>query len=127
MIPWHTITGEHTNPDDRLGLFNVVGNVAMFIPVGWLLAVFVGRRRVLKAVVASVGLSTAIEVAQLFVGRFSDIDDVILNTTGALLGAGVALLLRTALAAGDSRTIVTPRGDEGGPDAPRTAPRGPSP
>jgi hypothetical protein len=127
LIPGHTISGEHSDPDDRLGLFNVVGNVAMFVPVGWLLAVLVGRRRVLRALFACVGLSMAIEVTQLFVGRFSDIDDVILNTTGAVLGACVALLIRTALAAGDSRTIVTPRGDEGGPAAPRNAPRGPSP
>ena len=37
-----------------------------------------------------------IESVQFFIGRSTDIDDVILNTTGALLGYGIFLLFQTA-------------------------------
>jgi hypothetical protein len=73
------------------GHLNLVGNVLMFVPVGALVAWLSRRARVLTA--ASVGLlfSLAIELTQLSLGRVGDIDDVILNTAGALLGGLLAV------------------------------------
>ncbi|MCK9795996.1 VanZ family protein [Isoptericola sp. 4D.3] len=85
------LAGEHA-----LGLFNVLGNVLLFVPVGWLLALAVPRRRVLIAAVAGFGLSAAIEVTQSFLGRVVDVDDLILNGLGAVVGACLALLVRSA-------------------------------
>jgi len=95
LIPGRTIVEELTG-GTPLGVFNVVGNVAMFVPFGWLLVLAAARRPLVLAVVAGVGLSVVIELVQSLIGRVSDIDDVILNGTGAVVGACGALLLRAA-------------------------------
>ncbi|GAA0932187.1 VanZ family protein [Pseudonocardia zijingensis] len=97
LYPGRTI-GEQLTGDHALGLFNVLGNIAMFVPLGWLVALVAPRRRLVGAAVVGVGLSATIEIVQLFVGRIADIDDVLLNGTGAVLGAGVALIIREARA-----------------------------
>lgn len=67
---------------------NIVGNVVVFAPLGAGIAGLGGARaRLRHAALAGFLLSAAIETAQFQTGRrFSDIDDVILNTLGAVLG-----------------------------------------
>jgi hypothetical protein len=96
LIPGWTVSQQLTDPDHPLGVFNVVGNVAVFVPLGWLLALVTKRRPILAAAIAGFGLSAVIEVLQFFTGRISDIDDLILNGGGAVLGACVAVLIRAA-------------------------------
>ena len=86
---------------------NVIGNAAMFVPLGLAIAwVFPGARFVLAMLVAIV-LSVTIEVAQSTpsVGRSSDITDVIMNTTGAGIGFVVG---RAVLRWRRSRSMATP-------------------
>lgn len=74
---------------------NVWGNIAMFVPLGLLLMWLWTSpliARVLMATVAGTGLSVIIELTQLSLRRVADIDDVILNGSGALLGALVGLV-----------------------------------
>jgi glycopeptide antibiotics resistance protein len=71
---------------------NIFGNVAVFAPLG---AAFVvldrPRPRLWRAALAGAALSSAIEVIQFQSGRrFTDVDDVILNTLGAVLGVVAA-------------------------------------
>lgn len=70
-------------------LINIVGNIAMFIPVGIIWpACFKKLDNVWKTVLAGMGFTLFIEVTQLlFYERCSDIDDLILNTVGAFIGA----------------------------------------
>jgi glycopeptide antibiotics resistance protein len=71
---------------------NVVGNVVLFGPLGFFSQLAFGWR-VRTVAVAACLVSTAVETAQLALGdRWVDIDDVILNTTGAVLGASAAVL-----------------------------------
>lgn len=68
---------------------NIIGNIAMFIPVGivWPIC-FKELDSVLKTVFAGAGFTLLIEISQLlFYERCSDIDDLILNTTGVMIGA----------------------------------------
>ena len=66
---------------------NVVGNLLLFIPLGFFATIVTGRP-VVQVTLAAAALSTCIELAQLGLGRrWVDIDDVLLNTGGALLGA----------------------------------------
>ena len=68
---------------------NIIGNIAMFIPVGmvWPFC-FKKLNTVVKTVLAGFAFSLLIEITQLpFFDRCSDVDDLILNTTGILIGA----------------------------------------
>ena len=83
-------------PEMRDALLNLIGNVAMFIPLGivWP-SVFPKLDTHRKVIAAGVGVSLCIEILQLpFFDRTSDIDDLILNSAGFLLGYGLWLLIR---------------------------------
>ena len=70
-------------------LINIIGNVAMFIPVGlaWPFC-FKQLDTLGKTVLVGAGFPLFIEITQLpFYDRCSDVDDIILNTTGILIGA----------------------------------------
>lgn len=70
-------------------LFNAVGNVVLFVPLGIL--AFYLLRNVRQVVAVGFGLSLAIEVLQyVFSLGITDTDDLMLNTLGALVGALVA-------------------------------------
>ncbi len=68
---------------------NIIGNIAMFIPVGIVWPVcFDELKRINKAILAGAGFTLLIELSQLlFYDRCSDIDDTILNTAGICIGA----------------------------------------
>ena len=78
-------------------LINVVGNTAMFIPLGivWP-SVFKKLDTHKKVIAAGVGYSLCIEILQLlFYDRVTDIDDLILNSLGYLIGYGLYLLVKS--------------------------------
>ncbi len=70
-------------------LINIIGNAAMFIPVGLVWPFCFKQLDTLgKTVLAGAGFSLFIEITQLpFYDRCSDVDDLILNSTGILIGA----------------------------------------
>ena len=83
-------------PVFREALINLIGHTAMFIPLGivWP-AVFRELDTHTKAIAAGVGTSLLIEILQLpFYVRCSDIDDLILNSAGYLMGYGIHLLVK---------------------------------
>ena len=77
-------------------LLNLIGNVCMFIPTGIILPVLFKRLdSFLKVTAAGILISVGIEILQLpFAVRASDIDDVILNTLGVMIGYGIYALVR---------------------------------
>jgi len=72
---------------------NIIGNIVVFAPLGLAVRGFRGPRASLaQAALASASLSTLIEVVQFQSGRrFSDVDDVILNTVGGMAGYAMAV------------------------------------
>ena len=77
-------------------LLNLIGNTAMFLPLGivWP-GVFPKLDRHWKVLAAGAGFSLCIELMQLpFFDRVSDIDDLLLNTLGFAAGYGIWLLCR---------------------------------
>ena len=70
-------------------LINIIGNVTMFIPVGLIWPLCFKKLDTLgKTILAGAGFSLFIEITQLpFYDRCSDIDDLIMNTAGILIGA----------------------------------------
>ena len=77
-------------------VLNVVGNTAMFVPVGIIWpAVFRTLDSHRKVIAAGVGFSLCIEILQLpFFDRVTDIDDLILNSLGFLMGYSIYLLVK---------------------------------
>ena len=68
----------------------------MFIPIGIIWpAVFRKLDTHRKIIAAGVGFSLCIEILQLpFFDRVTDIDDLILNSLGFLMGYGIYLLVK---------------------------------
>ncbi len=76
-------------------LINLAGNVGMFIPLGiFLPAVWKRLRRLWLFLLCILGIIVAVELIQLvtLLGK-CDVDDVLLNTIGALLGFGGYMLV----------------------------------
>lgn len=72
----------------RAVFLNLFGNVLGFVPFGFILPVVSRRGRKWKnAVLIGFGFSLCIELTQLIfkIGSF-DVDDILLNTTGSVLG-----------------------------------------
>ncbi|WP_062465210.1 VanZ family protein [Demequina soli] len=85
---------------------NLVGNILLFVPLGTVAALMTRRGfvlRVLTGTALGFALSAAIESTQHLLGRVADVDDVILNTLGAFVGAFAAALL-LALGVGSGRS-----------------------
>lgn len=87
---------------------NLIGNIALFIPVG----IVAYRRSILRATLIGLCASLGIEVAQFVMAAgYSDLDDVAFNTAGAFVGAAVASVGKTrtmmwVLATGCAITLV---------------------
>ncbi len=75
---------------------NLGGNIIGFIPFGILLPLlFVWCRSIWKIILASFLISLAFETTQLITGLgVFDIDDIILNTAGGIVGFIVYLILK---------------------------------
>ena len=79
-------------------LVQVVGNVVAFVPLGFAAAGLFSFRSprlgaAARAVATGFGLSLSIELLQLMLAtRATDVDDLIFNTTGTVLGAALLLL-----------------------------------
>lgn len=83
-------------PTIREALLNLIGNIAMFVPLGivWP-GVFQRLNTHGKVIAAGLGVSLTIEVLQLpFFDRATDVDDLILNTLGFVVGYGIYLLVK---------------------------------
>lgn len=74
--------------------FMMLANIGIFIPVGFFSALLWRAPRWWKSALAGLGSSCAIEFVQFFIGRITDIDDVMLNTAGALAGFWLFCLLK---------------------------------
>lgn len=84
----------------REGFKNIFGNLLLVLPMGVLFPMLSGKKKFWSSFLAVFGLAVGIELAQYLIGliigyqyRMVDIDDVILNTVGGLIGYGVYRLL----------------------------------
>lgn len=91
-------------------LFMLLGNIIMFMPIGFFPALLFRRWRWWKSLLAGLCTSVTIEFIQFFIGRSTDIDDVILNTAGALAGFWFFCLLRMLFPKFTGKFQCMPRG-----------------
>lgn len=65
---------------------NVVGNIVLFIPFGYFISSYIKPKKILPILVVSAISSATVEFVQLCIGRSFDVDDIILNSLGAICG-----------------------------------------
>lgn len=70
----------------HLFMTNVIGNIVIFIPYGFFINYFTKNKKLWVSVLLGIFLSGTIEMTQYFIGRIFDIDDILLNSMGMLLG-----------------------------------------
>ena len=66
--------------------YNVIGNIVMFIPFGYLIGEYVKPKNIWPVIITTFVTSTTIEFVQLRIGRSFDIDDILLNLVGGIIG-----------------------------------------
>ena len=73
------------NGDYLIFFINIVGNILLFIPIG-ILVPMLWKIKDRYVILIGFLISLSIEITQLYLGRVTDIDDLILNTSGVIIG-----------------------------------------
>lgn len=88
LVPFRTISAFFRDSTADQFWINIISNVVIFIPWGVLLpTLWKGFRKPVNLVLMCLGVTVFIELYQLFIWRNTDIDDVILNFLGGIIGA----------------------------------------
>lgn len=74
-------------------LINFFGNIAIFIPIGLFPALLFRKATWKRSAIIGFVMSLFIELVQYFIMRNTAVDDIILNTAGAMCGYFVYLLV----------------------------------
>lgn len=77
----------------RLFIKNIIGNILLFLPYGYFASDYLKSKKVWPICLLTMLVSVTIECVQLNIGRTYDIDDVILNTIGGILGYWLYILI----------------------------------
>lgn len=98
LIPFYSIMEYISGRSANIKAFafsNVVGNIVIFIPLGTYLSLFKNDKRVITNLLFIFIVSLFVEIIQGLLGiGASDIDDIILNCLGGLIGiSGYKFLL----------------------------------
>ena len=78
----------------RLFIKNVVGNITLFLPFGLFTSYYLDIKKPYLIMILTLIASISIESVQLMIGRVFDVDDIILNLVGGILGFYILVLLR---------------------------------
>lgn len=100
LVPFHTLATYLDNLGSWFWIRNALGNLALLLPLGLLGPIALpALDRWWRIAILALLVSTAIELTQLLVpDRSADIDDVIINVAGALLGYTVLGAIRAVTA-----------------------------
>jgi len=106
LIPFASIRQLLTETAPEVAFENIAGNIVLFVPFGLLLPLLFVKVDTRWAVAwRAAVVSTSIELVQWITGaRATDVDDIILNTSGALVGYAVYRLLVVVIATSTSGT-----------------------
>lgn len=64
----------------------ILGNILMFVPLGIMLPLLLKKNRIYDTMKISLMIVLVVEIVQPFVGRSFDVDDIIYNALGVLVG-----------------------------------------
>ena len=70
----------------KLFIYNVIGNILIFVPFGYFVSGYIKANKVSHILFISILTSLTVELVQLRIGRSLDIDDILLNVVGSIIG-----------------------------------------
>lgn len=65
---------------------NILGNIMLFMPFGFLASYILKNKKFSVITILTLIVSVTIETVQYYIGRVFDIDDIILNLIGGIIG-----------------------------------------
>ena len=82
-------------------------NILMFVPIGFLLTMILPMRVWWLALIVGGGLSISIELIQgaILTARFATVSDVMSNSIGTVVGAFLAVIIRSLVYSRDQKLI----------------------
>ena len=84
FIPLKEITRYNIGSD--LFIKNVIGNILLFVPFGFFISYILKSKRWFEPFIITITCSITIEFVQLSIGRVFDVDDILLNLIGGIIG-----------------------------------------
>ncbi len=95
IIPFQSIMKYYNSGNLWASVLNVIGNVVIFIPFGVYLKLYTKNKSSKKAITTVFWTSLIVEVVQFVLDiGIADIDDIILNAIGGIIGVWVYNLLK---------------------------------
>lgn len=93
LIPFRSISPYLRNITEPYAFKNIIANILVFIPLGFFVS-NKNSKNVFKTLVICISVILSIECIQLlFKIGFFDVDDIILNFIGSLIGMGINKIL----------------------------------
>ena len=70
----------------KMFIYNVLGNIMLFVPFGYFVTRYINGKSLYQIFVISFITSLTVEILQVKLGRSFDVDDIILNVAGGVIG-----------------------------------------
>lgn len=100
LVPFATIAETVSGGFGETAFLQIFGNILLSVPFGFFVMMWMKKPKLWKMFVFAFAFTITIELSQMFIGfainnmyRNVDIDDVILNATGAFIGFGIYKIL----------------------------------
>lgn len=74
--------------------YNVIGNIILFIPFGYFVSDYLKAKKISHILITSTIISLTAELIQYKIGRAFDVDDIILNVLGSIIGFMVYISIK---------------------------------
>ncbi len=81
------------NINSKLFFRNIIGNILLFMPFGLFTAAYLDSNKIYPIFILTFISSLSVEIVQKIIGRVFDIDDIILNVLGGVIGALIYIVL----------------------------------
>lgn len=92
LIPFQEMT--RYSIGSKAFFYNVIGNIVLFVPFGYFVSDYLKAKKIPHILIVSIIISLTVELIQFKIGRAFDIDDIILNVIGSILGFMVYISIR---------------------------------
>ncbi len=70
----------------KMFIYNTLGNILLFVPYGYFVTRYINGKSLYQLFIISFVTSLTVEILQVKLGRSFDVDDIILNVVGGMIG-----------------------------------------